>query len=261
VDGYVSLEISPVLVHDTEASIAQAAFLHDRADRPNLFLKIPGTPAGLPAIEESVFGGVPVNVTLLFTPTQYAAAAEAYVLGLERRLEAGLDVLVPSVASLFVSRWDVAVAEQVPADLRNRLGLAVGGETYRLYRELMESDRWQRLVNAGARPQRLLFASTGVKDSNASDILYVSGLASPNTVTTVPEATLLAFAEHGVVPELLPRDGGAAADVMGTFEQHGVDLEALGQQLQDDGAAAFIESWSELIDGIGSRERDLAGTR
>lgn len=204
-----------MLAYDTEASIAQAALLHDRADRPNMFIKIP---AGLPAIEESVFEGVPVNVTLLFTPAQYAAAAEAYMLGFERRLEAGLDVLVPSVASLFVSRWDVAVAGRVPDELHDRLGLAIGGETYRLYRELMEGDCWQRLANAGARPQRLLSASTSEKDPDASDILYVSVLASPQTVTTVPEATLLAFADHGVVSGMLPRDGGAASEVLGAFE-------------------------------------------
>lgn len=259
VDGYVSLEVSPLLAHDTEATVDQAARLHAQADRPNLFIKIPGTPAGLPAIEESIFAGVPVNVTLLFTPAQYAAALEAYVLGLERRLEAGLPATVPSVASLFISRWDAAVADEVPDDLRNRLGLAIGGETYRLYRESMESDRWQRLANAGARPQRLLYASTGVKDPEASDVLYVTGLASPHTVTTVPEETLLAFADHGVVPQLLPRDGGTAADVLAAFEQHGIDIEALGQRLQDDGAAAFVRSWNDLIDQISTRGRVAAG--
>jgi transaldolase len=249
-DGFVSLEVSPLLAYDTGASIEQASRLHRQADRPNLMIKIPGTPAGLPAIEESVFAGVPVNVTLLFTPAQYAAAAEAYMLGLERRLEAGLDVAVPSVASLFISRWDVASADRVPAELRNRLGLAIGREAYRTYRELMESDRWQRLANVGARPQRLLFASTGVKDPQASDILYVRALAAPNTVDTMPEATLLAFADHGLVDQALPRDGGDAVEVLATFEQHGLDTAALGQQLQDDGAAAFVSSWHDLIERI-----------
>jgi transaldolase len=260
VDGFVSLEVSPLLAYDTEATIRQAVRLHEAAGRPNVFIKIPGTPAGIPAIEEAVFSGVPVNVTLLFTPAHYAAAAEAFMLGLERRLEAGLDVAVPSVASVFVSRWDVAVADGVPAELRNRLGMAIAGEAYRVYRELMESDRWERLANEGARPQRLLYASTGVKDPAAPDILYVSGLASPHTVDTMPEATLLAFADHGVVTDLLPRDGGDAADVLATFEAHGIDIAALGQQLQDDGAAAFVEAWNALIDQIGSKGHVLAAT-
>jgi transaldolase len=260
VDGYVSLEVSPLLAHDPEATVAQAARLYAQAERPNLLIKIPGTPAGLPAIEESIFGGVPVNVTLLFTPAQYAAALEAYTLGLERRLAVGLPVTVPSVASLFISRWDAAVAEQVPDELRNRLGLAVAGEVYRLYRDFMDSDRWQRLANAGARPQRLLFASTGVKDPAASDVLYVTGLASPHTVTTVPEETLLAFADHGVVTQVLPRDGGNGADVLARFEEHGIDIEALGRRLQDDGATAFVGSWNELIDQISSRRRVVAST-
>lgn len=261
VDGFVSLEVSPLLAYDTDATVAQAAQLYEQAVSPNLFIKIPGTPAGLPAIEESVFSGVPVNVTLLFTPAQYADAAEAYMLGLERRLEAGLDVSVQSVASVFVSRWDVATADRVPGELKNRLGLAIGRESYRAYRELMESDRWQRLANFGARPQRLLFASTGVKDPDASDILYVSGLASPHTVNTMPEATLLAFADHGVVPEMVPRDGGDAADVMAAAEQHGIDIAGLGQQLQEDGAAAFVQSWNELIELIANKEQHLVANR
>jgi transaldolase len=261
VDGYVSLEVSPELAYDTSATIRQAARLHHKADRPNFLIKIPGTPAGLPAIEESIFSGVPVNVTLLFTPAQYAAAAEAYMLGLERRLEAGLDVSVPSVASLFVSRWDVAVADRVPDALRNRLGVAIGRESYRAYRELLESDRWQRLANFGARPQRLLFASTGVKDPEASDILYVRELASPNTVNTMPEATLLAFADHGVVDQSLPRDGGDAAEVLAAFEHQSIDIATLGQQLQDDGAAAFVSSWRQLIERIGATRPAPAPTR
>jgi len=250
VDGFVSLEVSPLLAYDTGATIRQAWWLHQQAARPNFLIKIPGTPAGLPAIEESIVSGVPVNVTLLFTPAQYAAAAEAYMLGLERRLEAGLDVAVPSVASLFVSRWDVAVADRVQAGLRNRLGVAIAREAYRLYRELLESGRWQRLANFGARPQRLLFASTGVKDPEASDILYVRELAAPNTVNTMPEATLLAFADHGIVDQTLPRDGGDADEVLAAFELEGIDIKALGQQLQDDGAAAFVSSWNALIERI-----------
>lgn len=258
VDGFVSLEVSPRLAYDTDGTIQQALRLHEQAARANLFIKIPGTQAGLPAIEQSIFAGVPVNVTLLFSAAQYAAAAEAYTLGLERRLEAGLDVLVPSVASVFVSRWDRAVADRVPADLVNRLGLAMGRDAYRAYRELLESDRWQRLANHGARPQRLLFASTGTKDPKAPDILYVRGLAAPHTISTMPESTLLAFADHGVVSEPLRRDGGDAAEVIAAVEEHGIDTAALGQELQDAGAAAFVESWDGLSERIAAKEADLA---
>lgn len=257
-DGFVSLEVSPRVAYDTDGTIDQALRLHEQAARANLFIKIPGTQAGLPAIEQSIYAGVPVNVTLLFTTAQYAAAAEAYLLGLERRLEAGSDVLVPSVASIFVSRWDQAVAERVPAHLENRLGLAAGRDAYRVYRELLASDRWQRLANHGARPQRLLFASTGTRDPGVSDILYVRGLTAPNTINTMPESTLLAFADHGVVSGMLEPDGGDAADVLATFEEHGIDTAALGQELQDAGAAAFVESWNGLTERIAGKAAGLA---
>jgi len=259
VDGFVSLEVSPLLARDAEGTIEQAKRLHEQARRDNLFIKIPGTPPGLTAIEECIFAGVPVNVTLLFTPEQYLAAAAAYMRGLERRIEAGRDTGVASVASVFISRWDVAVAERVPGELRNRLGLAVGRGSYRAYRELLDSDRWQRLANHGARAQRLLYASTGTKDPAASDVLYVSGFASPNTVNTMPEKTLLAFADHGEVPELLlPLDGGDVDDELAAFEAVGIDLTALGQQLQDEGAQAFVDSWNDLIDLIGNKRGELS---
>jgi transaldolase len=261
VDGWVSLEVSPLLAHDTAGTVAQARRLHELADRPNLYIKIPGTPAGLPAIEEAIFSGVHVNVTLLFTPDQYIAAAEAYMRGLERRLEAGLDVAVSSVASVFMSRWDVAVSEEVPAALVNRLGLAIGADAYRAYRELLDSDRWQRLANAGARPQRLLFASTGTKDPAAPDTLYISGFAAPNTVDTMPENTLLAFADHGEVGALLSADGGDSAQTLAAFEAAGVDVAALGQRLQDEGAEAFVTSWNELVERLASKGSELAAAR
>ena len=253
VDGFVSLEVSPLLADDTEGTEDQAKRLHAQAQRLNLFIKIPGTPAGLPAIEEATFAGVPVNVTLLFTVDHYLAAADAYMRGLERRISSDLDADVASVASVFLSRWDVAVADDVPPDSRNRLGLAVGHDAYRAYRELLDSDRWQRLANHGARAQRLLYASTGTKDPAAPDTLYVSGFASPNTVNTMPEATLLAFADHGEVPAMLPRDGGDAAEVLESFKAQGIDLHALGERLQREGAEAFANSWRDLMDLISAR--------
>ena len=232
--------------------------LHAAADRPNLYIKIPGTPEGLPAIEEAIFKGVPVNVTLLFTPAHYRAAAEAYMRGLERRLKAGLHVDVASVASLFISRWDVAVKGDVPTELEAGLGLAVGAQCYADYRDLLESDRWQRLANAGARPQRLLYASTGTKDPDASDILYVAGLASPNTVNTMPEGTLLALADHGEIGDVLPRDGGSQAQRLATYAEAGIDVEAVGKKLQDDGADSFVSSWSSLMERLGAKAEALA---
>lgn len=261
VDGWVSLEVSPLLAHDTAGTVAQARRLHELADRPNLYIKIPGTPAGLPAIEEAIFSGVHVNVTLLFTADHYVAAAEAYLCGLERRIEAGLDVAVSSVASVFMSRWDVAVSELVPAALVNRLGLAIGADAYRAYRELLDSERWQRLANAGARPQRLLFASTGTKDPAAPDTLYISGFAAPNTVDTMPENTLLAFADHGEVGALLSADGGDSAQTLAAFEAAGVDATALGQRLQAEGAEAFVASWNELVGRLASKGSELAAAR
>ena len=260
VDGWVSLEVSPLLAHDTAGSVDQAKRLHAMADRPNLYIKIPGTPAGLPAIEEAIFAGVPVNVTLLFTADHYVAAAEAYMRGLERRVEAGLHPDVASVASVFMSRWDVATAEREPAELKLKLGIAIGEDVYRAYREVIGSDRWQRLANEGGRPQRLLFASTGTKDPTAPDTHYISGLAAPNTVDTMPEGTLLAFADHGSLSDLLPSDGGGSAQTLAAFEAAGIDIAAVGQQLQDDGAAAFVASWNTLVERIASKGEVLVAS-
>jgi transaldolase len=247
VDGWVSFEVLPTLANDTAGSLAAAKRLHAQADRPNLFIKIPGTPEGVPAIEEAVFAGVPINVTLLFSAEHYRAAAEAYLRGVERRVAAGLNPHVPSVASIFVSRWDVAVAGTVPAALEGRLGIAVAKRTYRAYRELLASDRWLRLVNFGARSQRLLFASTGTKDPELPDVLYVKALAAPHTVNTMPEKTLLALAGHGEVGAMLPADGGDADAVLGEFAAAGVDRDAVAATLQRDGAAAFLKSWQDLV--------------
>lgn len=254
VDGWVSLEVSPLLAHDTAATLAAARDLHQRSGRPNLFIKIPGTPEGLPAIEESIFAGVPVNVTLLFSRDQYVAAAEAYLRGVERRIQAGLNPAVASVASVFVSRWDVAVAGKVPAELANRLGIAVAQQTYRAYRELLDSPRFQRAANAGARAQRLLWASTGTKDPKAPDTLYVQALAAPFTVNTMPEGTLKAFADHGAMGGLLAADGGGFAAELAAFAKAGIDLDGLAAQLQDEGAAAFVKSWNELMGRIATKK-------
>jgi len=250
VDGWVSLEVSPLLAHDSETTLAVARDLHTRAGRANLFIKIPGTKEGLPAIEQATFAGVPINVTLLFSPEQYLAAADAYLRGIERRIVAGLRPDIASVASMFISRWDVAVHGKVPDALRNQLGIAIGTRTYKAYRELMASARWQRAFNAGARPQRLLMASTGTKDPEASDVLYIAGLAAPLTINTMPEGTLKAFADHGKIDSLLPADGGDCEAVLARFTKAGIDLDALAAQLQDDGAAAFVKSWNELIEVI-----------
>jgi transaldolase len=250
VDGWVSIEVSPLLADDTAGTIEQVRELHAKGERDNLYVKIPGTEAGLPAIEESIAAGIPINVTLLFSTDQYLAAADAYMRGVERRIEAGLDPAVGSVASLFVSRWDVAVADEVPGELRNRLGIAVGKQAYRAYRQLLDSERWQRLANEGARPQRLLWASTGTKDPDASDVLYVEALAAPFTVNTMPDKTLLAFAEHGQVGEPLPVDGGDADDVLAEFERAGIGVDELAARLQVEGAEAFDKSWSELMETV-----------
>jgi transaldolase len=257
VDGWVSLEVSPLLADDAQATIAQVADLHARA-ACNIFIKIPGTEAGLEAIEESIFAGIPINVTLLFSTEQYLAAAEAYLRGVERRIEAGLDPAVPSVASIFISRWDVAIADQVPHELRNRLGIAVAKQAYRAYRELLDSERSQRLANEGARPQRLLFASTGTKDPDASEVLYVEALAAPFTINTMPDKTLLAFAERGQVGEPLPADGGDAEQALAEFEAAGVSSSELASRLQREGAEAFDASWSELLQSIEEKSRKLA---
>jgi transaldolase len=258
VDGFCSLEVSPLLADDTAATIEQAARLHGRAGRDNLYIKIPGTEAGLPAIEESIFAGIPINVTLLFDTEQYLAAADAYMKGIERRIEAGLDPAVASVASIFMSRWDVAVADEAPAELKNRLGLAVGYRAYRAYRELLESQRVQRLMNEGARPQRLLWASTGTKDPEASDVLYIEGFAAPFTVNTMPEPTLHAFADHGEVGEPVPADGGDCEEVLARFESAGIDVGALAARLQEEGRQAFNKSWEDLLASL-EQERAKVG--
>ena len=253
VDGWASLEVSPLLAYDAQATIKAAAILHERVGRDNVFIKIPGTGGGARAIEESIYAGVPINVTLLFSHEQYLVAAEAFMRGIERRIEAGLDPAVPSVASVFISRWDKAVADKVPTELRDRLGVAVAKLAYAAYRELLDSDRWLRLANAGARPQLLLWASTGTKDPDASDVLYVEALAAPFTINTIPDKTLEAFADHGTVGDLLPADGDDAEDVLAEFAKVGIDRKVLAEQLQRDGADAFDESWRSLLASIESK--------
>lgn len=253
VDGWVSLEVSPLLAHDMTRTLAAAKELFSRAERPNLFIKIPGTKEGLPAIEEAIWAGVPVNVTLVFSREQYLAAAEAWQRGIERRLAAGLNPNVGSVASVFISRWDVAVAGQVPAELTNRLGIAIAGRIYRAYCEQLCDTRWQRLFNAGARPQRLLWASTGTKDPQASDTLYIQALAAPLTVNTMPEATLQAFADHGDVGPLMAPDGGNCEEVLAQFAQAGVNVDSLAARLQEEGAKSFVKSWNDLLAVIESK--------
>jgi transaldolase len=257
VDGYVSLEVSPLLAHDTKTTLAEVRDLHARARRPNVFIKIPGTAEGLPAIEEAIFAGIPINVTLLFSRDHYLGAAEAYLRGIERRIAGGLTPDVASVASLFVSRWDVAVAGDVPATLVNRLGIAVGQRVYRTYCDLIASPRYLRVLNAGARAQRLLLASTGTKDPKASDILYVKALAAPYTVNTMPEATLKAFADHGEVGAGMPVDGGDCESVLTQFARAGIDLDALASRLQNEGAEAFIRSWNDLIGVVAAKSKAL----
>ncbi|MGB7587828.1 MAG: transaldolase [Solirubrobacterales bacterium] len=261
VDGWVSLEVSPLLADAAADTIEQAARLHQQGDRDNLYIKIPGTEAGRIAIEESIFAGIAINVTLLFSAGQCEAAADAYMRGLERRIEAGLNAAVPSVASIFISRWDKAVMGQVPDELRNRLGIAVAKRAYRAYRDLLDSPRWQRLANEGARPQRLLFASTGTKDPDASDVLYIESLLAPFTINTTPDTTLEAFADHGVVGEVLPRNGGDADEVLTEFGAAGVDVDALAEQLQEEGKESFSKSWADLLKTIESERDRLGATR
>lgn len=257
-DGWVSMELSPLLADDTEGSIKAARQIYQQAGRPNLYVKIPGTPEGIPAIEASIFAGVPINVTLLFSCEQYLAAAEAYLRGIERRIAAGLDPRVASVASLFVSRWDVAVKDKVPAELRNKLGIAIAGRTYRAYRDLLASRRWCKLADAGAKPQRLLWASTGTKDPDASATLYVEALAAPDTINTIPEKTLLAFAEHGALKGVMAADGVDAEATLTRFAQAGIDLDALALQLQYEGAEAFVKSWKQMLQRIAEKGVALA---
>ena len=257
VDGWVSLEVSPLLAHDTKSTIAEAKILHAQARRPNVFIKIPGTPEGLPAIEEAIFAGVPINVTLLFSDDQYLAAANAFMRGIERRIEAGLKADVTSVASIFISRWDVAVTGKVPKALNDRLGIAIAKRAYKAYLGLLGSPRWMRAYNAGARPQRLLWASTGTKDPEASDVLYVKSLAAPFTVNTMPEGTLKALADHGDVGATLPADGGNSEEELARFAEAKIDVHALSRQLQDEGAKSFVKSWNDLMSVISSKSAVL----
>ena len=256
-DGWVSLEVSPLLAYDTARTIEAAKALHARAARANLYIKIPGTAEGLPAIEAAIFAGVPVNVTLLFSREHYLTAADAYMRGVERRIAAGLDPAVSSVASVFISRWDVSVSKSAPAELHDQLGISIAKRTYRAYRDVLDSERWQRAFNAGARPQRLLWASTGTKDPKASDVLYVKSLAAPFTVNTMPEKTLLALADHGDVGAMLPADGGDCEAVLGKFAQAGVDVQALATRLQREGAESFVASWKELMECLETKSAAL----
>jgi transaldolase len=257
VDGWVSLEVSPLLAHDTAKTLAAAKELVARARLPNLLIKIPGTKEGLPAIEEAIFAGIPVNVTLLFSREQYVAAAEAFLRGIERRIDLGLNADVGSVASLFISRWDAAVMNKVPDALRNQLGIAIAKRTYKAYRGLLSSPRWHRVYSAGARPQRLLWASTGTKDPKASDVLYVKALAAPFTVNTMPEATLKALADHGDIATILPADGGDCEEVLAQYAAAGIDVDALAAQLQEEGAKSFVTSWNDLMAVIASKSAAL----
>ena len=256
-DGWVSLEVSPLLAHDAAQTVAAAKALFARARRPNLFIKIPGTKEGVPAIEEAIFAGIPINVTLLFSCEQYVAAAEAFLRGIERRIDAGLNADVSSVASLFISRWDAAVMDKVPDALRNQLGIAIAKRTYKAYRGLLSSPRWHRVYSAGARPQRLLWASTGTKDPKASDVLYVKALAAPFTIITIPEGTLKALADHGELGSILPADGGDSETVLAQFTAAGVDVDGLAARLQDEGAKAFVNSWNDLLGVIASKSAEL----
>jgi transaldolase len=257
IDGWVSLEVSPLLAYDAKATVAEAKALHRKANRRNLFIKIPGTKEGAPAIEDAIFSGVPVNVTLLFTRDHYLAAAEAYMRGLEWRVEAGLRPDVSSVASLFISRWDKATMDKVPESDRDKLGIAIGQQAYAAYCDVLESDRWQRLAYCGARPQRLLFASTGTKDPKASDVLYIGALAAPDTVNTMPEETLLAFGEHGRVNGVIPRRGGDCEQVLAEFGRVGIDVAKLGANLQKEGAKSFDDSWQDLLKAIETKSKAL----
>jgi transaldolase len=257
VDGWVSLEVSPLLAHDTTSTISAAKDLYTRAGHPNVFIKIPGTKEGLPAIEEAIFAGIPINVTLLFSREQYLAAANAFLRGIERRIEAGLNPVVGSVASLFVSRWDVAVSGKVPEALRDQLGIAVAKHTYQAYRTLLDTPRWQRALNEGTRAQRLLWASTGTKDPKASDVLYIKSLAAPLTVNTMPDGTLKALADHGDIGATLPADGGNCEEVLAQFGKAGIDIDALAAQLQDEGTKSFVQSWNDLMAVIAAKSAAL----
>jgi transaldolase len=257
-DGWVSMEVSPLLANDTKTTIDAALRIHEQANRPNLYVKIPGTAAGVPAIEAAIFAGVPVNVTLLFSREHYLSIADAYLRGIERRIAAGLDPRVSSVASLFVSRWDRAVSDKVPGELRNRLGIAIAARTYRAHGELLASKRWRDLEAAGARKQRMLWASTGTKDPKAPAGLYVEALAAPDTIDTMPEKTLLAFAANGTLESVMAKDGGDAEQVLARFANAGVDIDALAARLQLEGAESFVKSWRELMNRIAEKSAALA---
>ena len=257
VDGWVSLEVSPLLAYDTTSTISAAKNLYTRAGQPNVFIKIPGTKEGLPAIEEAIFAGIPINVTLLFSREQYLAAADAFLRGVGRRFDAGLNPCVASVASLFVSRWDVAVADKVPDSLRDQLGIAIAKRTYKAYLEFLDTPRWQRALNEGVRVQRLLWASTGTKDPKASDVLYIKSLAAPLTVNTMPDATLQALADHGEIGAVLPADGGDCEEVLAQFGKAGIDIDVLAAQLQDEGAKSFVQSWNDLMAVIAAKSAAL----
>ncbi|WP_413991035.1 transaldolase [Labrys okinawensis] len=260
VDGWVSMEVSPLLARDTQGSIEAARRIHRQAARPNLYVKIPGTAEGVPAIEQAIIAGVPINVTLLFSPKHYEAAAEAYLRGIERRIALGLDPKIRSVASLFISRWDKAVLDKVPTDLHNRLGIAVGAQAYRSYRTILASPRWKRLETAGAVPQRLLWASTGTKDPSARDTLYVEAFAVPDTIDTMPEKTLHAFADHGELGRASVEDIDAADALIGEFARRGVDVDDLAAALQKEGAEAFVTSWNKLMQQIEDKQHALAAS-
>jgi len=257
VDGWVSLEVSPLLVNDTRGTVQAAASLHAQGRRKNLYIKIPGTPEGVPAIEESIYQGIPINVTLLFSREQYLAAAEAYMKGIERRLNDGKSPVVESVASLFVSRWDAGVKDTVSPEYQNRLGIAIAMRTYKAYRDLLASERWKKLAAAGAHPQRLLWASTGTKDPKAPETLYVEALAAPDTVDTMPEKTLKAFAKSGRVGEVMPLDGGYAEQTLDEIRRQGVDIDALAVKLQKDGGDSFVKSWNSLMGGLSEKVTKL----
>ena len=257
VDGWVSIEVSPLLAYDSTSTLTAAQDLHTRAGQPNVFIKIPGTKEGLPAIEQAIFAGIPINVTLLFSREQYLAAADAFLRGIERRIEAGRNPRVGSVASLFVSRWDVAVTGHAPDSLRDLLGISIAKRAYKAYRELLDSPRWQRALNAGARPQRLLWASTGTKDPKASDVLYIKSLAAPLTVNTMPDGTLKALADHGEIGAILPADGGDCEQILAQFGKAGVDVDELAARLQDEGAKSFVQSWKDLMAVIASKSAVL----
>ena len=259
-DGWVSMEVSPLLANNTQSTIDAALRIHKQANRPNLYVKIPGTPAGVPAIEAAIFAGVPINVTLLFSREQYLKVAEAYMRAMERRIAAGLDPKINSVASVFVSRWDRAVADKVPPELVNRLGIAIMQRTYRAHCELIASKRWKDLEAKGARKQRMLWASTGTKDPKAPAGLYVEALAAPETIDTMPEKTLMSFAQGGNLKGVMSKDGGDAEEVLGRFARAGIDVNALAEQLQVDGATAFVKSWTELMQRIKEKSAALATT-